>query len=77
MINRPLAIWTHQVGPEKIGLRKMTVEIIDRIQTIKMKDSSADAMDAALDMRAVAHIWMLLGGVQGARDHSIFSRQLS
>ena len=55
----------------------MTVEIIDRIQTIKMKDSSADAMDAALDMRAVAHIWMLLGGVHGARDHSIFSRQLS
>ncbi len=55
----------------------MTVEIIDGIRTIKMKDSSADAMDAAQDMRAVAHIWMLLGGGHGARDHSIFSRQLS
>ena len=52
-------------------------EIIDGIRTIKMKDSSAGAMDAAQDMRAVARIWMLLGGGHGARDHSIFSRQMS
>jgi hypothetical protein len=54
----------------------MTVEMIDGIRVIKLRDSASGGMDAAQDMRAVAYIHMLLGGAHGARDTAIYSRRM-
>ncbi len=55
----------------------MIVEIVDGIRVIKLKDAGAAGADHASDIRAVAHIWMLLGGGHLARDASIYSRRLA
>ena len=55
----------------------MTMEIIDGIRVIKLKGGPSTAFDAAQDMRAVAYIFMLLGGGHAARDTSIYSRRLA
>ena len=55
----------------------MTVEMIDGIRVIKLKGGSGGAQDAAQDTRALAYIFMLLGGDHAARDTSIYSRRLA
>lgn len=55
----------------------MTVEMVDGIRVIKLKDARASGADRAADICAVAHIWMLLGGGHLARDTCIYSRRLA
>lgn len=54
----------------------MTIEIIDGIRVLKLKDAFTSAADRTADMRTLAHIWMLLGGDHSTRDASIFSRRI-
>ena len=54
----------------------MSVEIIDGIRVLKLKDGPSMAVYAARERRAVAQIWMLLGGGQMSRDAAIYSRGL-
>ena len=57
------------------GDSHMTVETIDGIRTIKLKDSARHD-DKAQDMMTVARLWALLSGAHELRDMGVGDRRL-
>lgn len=51
----------------------MTVETIDGVRVLKLRDHASTAV-AADDMLTLVHIWRLLSGGHALRDTSVGSR---
>ena len=54
----------------------MSVEMVDGIRVIKLKDSEAGAQEKADDMRTLAYLFQLLSGGHAARDAAVFERHV-
>ena len=54
----------------------MSVEMVDGIRVIKLKDSDEGAREKADDMRTMAHLWQLLSGGHALRDGTVFERDV-
>lgn len=52
----------------------MTVEVIDGVRVLKLRDRTG-ARAAADDMMTVAHIWRLLSGGHALRDATVMPRR--
>lgn len=53
----------------------MSVEIVDGIRVLKLKDGAAGAKDKADDLRTMVHLWQLLSGGDALRDTVVFERR--
>lgn len=51
----------------------MTVEIVDGLRIIKLHDKPHNGAPDA-DTLTMMHLWRLLSGGHGLRDHSVFGR---
>jgi len=52
----------------------MTVETIDGVRVLKLKDRTGAHSAAADDMMTMVHIWRLLSGGHALRDNSVVQR---
>lgn len=56
----------------------MTVEVVDGIKVMKLRDDALAPRPAASDMLALAlaQLWQLLSGGHALRDGAVFARQV-
>jgi len=53
----------------------MTVETIDGVRVLKLKDRTGPHAAVADDMMTMVHLWRLLSGGHALRDTAVVARQ--